>query len=189
MSKREDRERRKQEALKKQKDRQIWQFEEAERHRQIKSVQDAGLDVPREAKIAELPELRREAKSIEPSDSDDAKPQWCFELFDHAKDWRENEHGEHAGFCEVGQHLQSYSTMTWREIKANRHRDHPIPTGSLCSAAKKRLEYIQQDDADELWRFRFGAKQRIWGIKNGHVLRVIWWDPDHQIYPTAPKNT
>jgi hypothetical protein len=46
------------------------------------------------------------------------------------------------------------------------------------------------DDVDELFSLRMGgAKKRIYGIRDRGTLQVIWWDPEHEIYPTEPKNT
>jgi hypothetical protein len=43
---------------------------------------------------------------------------------------------------------------------------------------------LKLDDIEELYRFRFTGTQRIWGIRDRRTFRVLWWDPDHQVYET-----
>ena len=164
MSRRDDRERRKAEQLEKQKLRKVKQDEN--------------------------PDPKREPKSVALSDPIHSKLQWCFELFDGVTDWRKNVGSEnHANFRDVASQLKSYSSRTWNEVASNKHRDHPVTIDKLCEKAKKRLRELKQDDLDELWRLRFTGSERIWGIRSGHVLRLLWWDPDHQVCPWEPKNT
>ncbi len=33
------------------------------------------------------------------------------------------------------------------------------------------------------------GKQRIWGIKDRNILKVLWWDPDHEVCPSLKKYT
>ena len=34
-----------------------------------------------------------------------------------------------------------------------------------------------------------GGKQRLWGFLRAGVFHVLWWDPEHQIYPSWEKHT
>ena len=178
---RERREQEKAEKLEKQRLRQA-------RDREIK--QGAEPDPQREPKSVESPDLQREPKSIEPPDPNKIKLQWCFELFDSETDWRENTgNNDHATFLRIAAHLKDYSRLTWGDLESRKDRDHPIPIPNLIKRARDRLVYLHQEDAGELWRFRFGGRQRIWGIRTGNVLRVVWWDPDHQICPSELRST
>ena len=66
---------------------------------------------------------------------------------------------------------------------------HVISCDRIISEAKKRLEDIQKDDVDELYSFRISAKERIWCIRDGHIMNILWWDPKHEIYPSLKKHT
>ena len=76
--------------------------------------------------------------------------------------------------------------MTWADVKK---RDHPIERNKIITEAQQRLEELQRDDVDELWRLRFTGQQRLWGIRNQRVFRILWWDPEHKICPTTKKHT
>ena len=41
----------------------------------------------------------------------------------------------------------------------------------------------------ELVSLRLSGKQRIYGIQDRGVLLLLWWDPDHKIYPVKKKGT
>lgn len=83
--------------------------------------------------------------------------------------------------------LCDYEKKKWFEItqeKADgdqRHKFYPVEL--LCGEARKRLEQIGLDDLDEVFRFRFGNKPRLYGFVQ-HIFYVVWWDPEHSIYPT-----
>jgi len=76
--------------------------------------------------------------------------------------------------------------MTWKEIISN--QNHPIDVAKLCKGAQKRLE-ARQIDASILVSLRCTAKERIWGIRVENVLSLLWWDPNHAVYPVAKQNT
>lgn len=84
-------------------------------------------------------------------------------------------------YHEVMQKLFEFEDKNWNEITAG--GSHPIPTGSLCDAAKNRLIEIQRDDLDELLSLRLTGTNRVWCIKTGHILRPLWWDENHEVYP------
>jgi hypothetical protein len=112
---------------------------------------------------------------------------WSFVIFDNY-DWKH--HGEQDdAFVTVSEHLKAFEGRTWAEIEANRGRDHPVDKDRLCSEARKRLRDLNRDDVDSLWRFRFTGPKRIWGIKQGRTLQVLWWDPNHRVCPSEKKNT
>ncbi len=56
--------------------------------------------------------------------------------------------------------------------------------------AKRRLSERNLEDLDEIVRIRVSAKQRLYALRESdHVFSLLWWDPDHEIYPTKPKRT
>jgi hypothetical protein len=83
---------------------------------------------------------------------------------------------------------------TWREIRdqeahSRRKSDRKhkyVPRDHLTAKAQRRLEALELDDFDELFRFRLGNTERLWGVlppDNPRVFYPIWWDPDHKICP------
>ena len=84
--------------------------------------------------------------------------------------------------------ISNYETMTWSEIK-RKNENHTIPVFKICKEAQKRLQTIRQDDADGLFSLRLSGKERIWGIRDRRVLRILWWDPKHTVCPYHKKHT
>lgn len=127
-------------------------------------------------------------------DREERKPAWSFALADH-------EHDDEWSWSCVGEHvttlfpfLAEMERLTWREIrqmkvpaKGNRSRPryHGHAVGTLSPAARSRLEALGLDDVDEVFRFRLGGTERLWGIHvpQSHVFCLLWWDPDHRVYP------
>lgn len=80
--------------------------------------------------------------------------------------------------------LAAFETMTWGEILTQGGRqNHLMPVVKICSPARTRLTARGQEDAEFVCSLRIGKAERIWGILDGAVLRVLWWDPEHLVYP------
>jgi hypothetical protein len=83
--------------------------------------------------------------------------------------------------------LRSFECNTWRELLAQgggKKRHHYMPVDEICKDAQVRLSEINQDDIDQqLFSFRIDQKKRLWGIVDRHILKILWWDPEHQVYP------
>ena len=61
---------------------------------------------------------------------------------------------------------------------------HPVNQDGMAKAAHDRLITIHKDDCDELWSLRVQGKPRIWAIPSENVMHVLWWDPEHEVYPS-----
>lgn len=83
--------------------------------------------------------------------------------------------------------LGHFETMTWDEIA--RGGSHAIGVGSLCLAARKRLDEIGQADVDDVFSLRLEGKARVFGVRDRWILDLLWWDPDHQVCPYQKKHT
>ena len=86
-------------------------------------------------------------------------------------------------FREVIEKLHEFENKNWNDIKVG--GSHPIPVADLAKEARDRLIEIQRDDLDELMSFRLTGPNRVWCIASGHIMRVLWWDEDHQVYPVV----
>lgn len=78
--------------------------------------------------------------------------------------------------------MSEFEKMNWNEIISA--KCHPIECNRLEKEARDRLVEISQDDLDELMSFRITGENRVWCIKHDHIMRVLWWDPDHKVYKT-----
>lgn len=64
---------------------------------------------------------------------------------------------------------------------------HSQSFADVSSDAQKRVTELGHDERfDELARFRLNQKQRLWGFERDGVFYLLWWDPEHKVYPTSP---
>ncbi|MEU3287833.1 hypothetical protein [Streptomyces longwoodensis] len=55
--------------------------------------------------------------------------------------------------------------------------------------ATRRLTELGYDAIDGLSRLSLGGKPRLYGIRNQNEFSILWWDPEHQIWPAPKKHT
>jgi hypothetical protein len=80
--------------------------------------------------------------------------------------------------------LASYESMQWKDIGFG-YRCHLIKRTSLCAAAQRHLSDIQQDDVDSVMSLGIDQMSRVIGILEHNILKVLWWDPNHEACPTT----
>lgn len=91
--------------------------------------------------------------------------------------------------------LKAFEGLTWAQLKAQaggRKRGtnhHSLFTAEFCKHARDRLRTLRLDDFDSLFSLRLANTLRIYGIRDGRVLQLLWHDPHHGsnkgAYPTA----
>jgi len=88
--------------------------------------------------------------------------------------------------------LCDLSQSTWVELwahTAGAHRKHHWqPISTLVPEAQNRLTTLQWDDMEDIFRFRQGAKHRLWGFEIRGMFYAVWWDPDHKVYEVDPDD-
>lgn len=52
-----------------------------------------------------------------------------------------------------------------------------------------RLARYYERQGDALARFRLGGTRRLYGFLVGNEFHILWWDPKHEVWPSAKKNT
>jgi hypothetical protein len=86
--------------------------------------------------------------------------------------------------------LCELEALNWNEILVIRKKqNHEVDVGDLSKDAQKRLVEIFQDDIDSLVSLRLSGVERVWGIREKAILKLLWWDPNHQVCPSLKKNT
>jgi hypothetical protein len=92
--------------------------------------------------------------------------------------------------CAIKEKLSHFETMTWNEILVRgRKQNHYVSRDDLSADAENRLVKLRQDDIDSLLSLHLGGKERVWGMMEGGVLRLLWWDPSHKVCPSLKKHT
>ena len=123
---------------------------------------------------------------LDPDDANRQTPVWSICRFDHDGPWGQ---GSFANsdvlWGTIYPAMKSYETMTWNEILQNRKYNHSVPAIRLITEAQHRLVALRLDDYEEVFRFRVGGTGRVWGIRDGRVFLILWWDPDHLICPST----
>jgi hypothetical protein len=128
-------------------------------------------------------------------DAGEHKVTFSFHYADHghsgAWSWVSGAEAEElvAFLCDIG-------SLTWNEIKSHMYNNkreshrkhHSQPVSSLCSEAQDRIGQLRLDEVfgEEIFRFRIGAKKRLWGFIAAGVFYILWWDGPHKVYPTEP---
>lgn len=83
--------------------------------------------------------------------------------------------------------MRNFETMTWSEILGRHH--HAIEVKNIIKPAQNRLAELGHDDQAELVSFRLTNRNRLWAIRSGEDAFLLWWDPNHEIYPSQLRNT
>ena len=122
-------------------------------------------------------------RQYEPSGTDHEPPVWKVNLLDREGEWTWL-HIKAEKLKEVVlEKLKNFESMTWHSLQKSK-QSHQVEINRLCSAAQKRLAIIGQADTDNLFSLRLSGKERIWGIRDRNILKIIWWDPKHQVCPS-----
>ena len=81
--------------------------------------------------------------------------------------------------------------LTWAKLKEtsggmSQGTNHdPVSVGHLIAAAQTRLRELRHDDVDELFSLRLTGRARVYGIRDGRALKLLWYDHNHEIYPIS----
>ena len=124
--------------------------------------------------------------------SENEKVVWVFDMVDtsgpFAFDVNRKEF-EHKDFLEK---MLYYSRMTWAEIRRQTHdggksKHHYLTeVERLSKAAQKRIKELKLDeDTDRIYSFALNNKLRIIGLRDREKFHVLWYDAEHEVYPSS----
>ncbi len=88
--------------------------------------------------------------------------------------------------------LDELTGKTWGEWEGDRasghkrHHDHPVT--DLTPVAQERLRQLDENE-ERIFRFRLKGKCRLWGFRSGNLFRILWYDPEHSVYPVSKRHT
>jgi hypothetical protein len=119
-------------------------------------------------------------------------PVWRLTLLDleHDGEWSWDVNG--SAVRKIVVLLREMERLTWKQVWAlqtggkRRGALHKfIPVESLCPAAQKRFLELRLEEFDQMFRFRLGNMERLWGVVYEGVFYPVWWDPDHKVCPSS----
>lgn len=113
---------------------------------------------------------------------------WRVSIIDKDGKWGWGRIDSNILWDKIHSKLKSFESMTLHEI-TNNGDSHNIEVNQIVKDAQRRLEEIRQADVDELFSLRLSGKERIWGIVDRNIFKILWWDPKHEICPSAKKHT
>jgi hypothetical protein len=116
------------------------------------------------------------------------RPAWRVAILEMVDAYSWHEIGA-TKIADIRSKLANFESMTWSQIlqDAKKH-NHLVPVTSIIPKAQKRLLEIDQQ-VDDLVSLHLSGQERIWGILEDYILRVLWWDPFHEICPSKLKHT
>lgn len=127
-------------------------------------------------------------RGSEPQSSDHETIVWHLNAISKDSQWGWTKVKGNEFWKNIAKKMSNFESMTWADIKRNGD-NHSVSIGQICSDARKWLREKRLEDNDELFSLHLAGKQRIWGIRDGRVLKVLWWDPNHTVYPVQKKHT
>ncbi len=144
-------------------------------------------------KIKSVPPYRGSTEKRVKSNSDltfklenQGRPSWRFSTVDKSGEfcWPENS----TNLVEILNKLSCFDSMTWSQIQGDKH--HLVNKNSICQSALIRLATIQKDDLiEDLFSFRLTGEARLFGLRHGDYVDLLWYDPDHKVCPSIKKHT
>lgn len=85
--------------------------------------------------------------------------------------------------------LVSFEGMRVREVFPNDPGKHYQVEAIPNRMALERLALLNLDDQTRISRLRFMGAARLYGFLLDNVFHVVWWDPNHQVWPVEKRNT
>lgn len=145
--------------------------------------------VPRTEEPVKVGGKRPSSLDIDIDEINKRRPVWRFADIDLGGDWNPATITP-AALVTLIDKLRSFESMTIGEIftPGSEHGKRYDPA-EMPSAARNRLTEINRDDETEIVRLRCGNKPRLYGFLREHVFHILWWDPEHQVWPTPKRNT
>lgn len=134
-------------------------------------------------------------KEIEPDTFISKKVAWGLGKIDIDGSWGWNNIEITKWWTDILPKLKNFETMTWGQVisasggksTGSGTNNHNIPVDKIIKKARDRLEEIHLDDIDEVFSLRLSGDERIYGILEGNILKVVWYDPNHEICPSTKR--
>jgi hypothetical protein len=87
--------------------------------------------------------------------------------------------------------LRDIESMRVRDVFNNGDEPGKHYEAERCPnpALVRRLRDLEYDDETRISRLRFGGRGRLFGFLRGNQFFALWWDPEHEVWPSKKRNT
>ena len=117
---------------------------------------------------------------------------WVFSLADKGGDWAWKKITQR-DLKEVIEKFANFETMPLDD--RGRGGSHGVPINELPPKTQARLHEINFGDFNKLYSLHINGKKRVWctreqgPVGNQILYQILWWDPNHKVYPSDKKHT
>jgi hypothetical protein len=85
---------------------------------------------------------------------------------------------------QIVRRLREYETRPWKEILQDKSNGSiEVTHDNIAAEAKQRLIDQKLEQYDTIWKLRIEKSARVWGVRVGATFHILWWDPEHTVYP------
>jgi hypothetical protein len=138
-------------------------------------------------KTAVVPTVKKAAKFSNDPDVKGGPISWRFSHADKGGPFPWTCFEDAATMTEVMERLSNVEGLS--ETALRESGSHPIDVYKLSKDARTRLEQLEHDDLDSIFSLRVTGERRVICIHHGNIMRVLWYDPKHQVCPSIKKHT
>lgn len=112
---------------------------------------------------------------------------WRFNAVDKNGPFAWSNMADGGEFMTVINKLAGLETMT--EAEQGQNGCHFIEIHKLSKDAQERLREIKLDDLDEIYSVHVTGRLRVFCVHRPQYMRVLWYDPNHEVCPSIKKHT
>ena len=88
--------------------------------------------------------------------------------------------------------LREFENITVGEIRrkdSQAFKEYPDFARCPNREAQRRLAACYEMQGDSVARLRLGGRKRLYGFLVEHEFHLLWWDPNHEVWPSEPRHT
>lgn len=120
------------------------------------------------------------------AETSDKRICWRFRHIDHEGPWS-FANVDASTWQSILRKLADFESMTVTEaFCGNPGKDYEI-TEIPHPDVPGRLDAIGLADQTRMCRFELQGLWRLYGFRQGNIFHVVWWDPQHEIWPPSHK--
>lgn len=123
--------------------------------------------------------LRQPQVAPQARPTDEVTPVWKVAIMDkdaHVLGWQQCSKKR---WFEILDNLGEYEKLTFAELGAQ--GCHPVPQERMKPDALARMRELKLDQVESLYSLRIMKKIRVWCLREGNLMYLLWYDPEHRV--------